>query len=217
MPTKRSVLSRTARLFDPLGWLAPIIIRAKLLVQTAWLQHLDWDAPLADGNAATWIRLEEELPLLESVRLPRGFGHGHRTTALELHGFADASELAYAAVVYLRAGDAASPSVSLVAARTKVAPLKRVSLPRLELCAASLLAGLAEHIRATLTCNLQRFTFGPTPLSRWDGCAVTQRNGAPTWQIASARSSAPIRTQPGATCLAEKTPPTALPEGCHPE
>jgi len=43
---KRTILSGTARLFDPFGWLAPIVIRAKLLIQTTWLQQLDWDAPI---------------------------------------------------------------------------------------------------------------------------------------------------------------------------
>ncbi|KMQ90572.1 bel12-ag transposon polyprotein [Lasius niger] len=149
-PTKRSVLSRTARLFDPLGWLAPLIIRAKLLVQTAWLQHLDWDVPLAAREAAAWTTLEEELPLLEGIRLPRWFGYDGTASTLELHGFSDASELAYAAVIYLRASRGTTTTISLVAARTKVAPLKRVSLPRLELCAAHLVAKLAEHIRAIL-------------------------------------------------------------------
>ncbi|XP_011858557.1 PREDICTED: uncharacterized protein LOC105556094 [Vollenhovia emeryi] len=149
-PTKRSVLSQTARLFDPLGWLAPIVIRAKLLVQTAWLQRLDWDAPLDAREASAWIVLEEELELLEGLRIPRWFGSA-ATSPLELHGFSDASELAYAAVVYLRACSHASITVSLVAARTRVAPLKRVPLPRLELCAAALLAKLAEHTDSTVT------------------------------------------------------------------
>ncbi|KMQ92413.1 pao retrotransposon peptidase superfamily [Lasius niger] len=65
---------------------------------------------------------------------------------VEIHGFTDASERAYAAVMYLRVIESTgSPSVSLVVARAKVALLKQVSLPRLELCAAVLLAKLTAH------------------------------------------------------------------------
>ncbi|XP_029162266.1 uncharacterized protein LOC114933860 [Nylanderia fulva] len=146
LPTKRSVLSQTARLFDPLGWLAPIIVRAKLLVQSAWIQQLDWDAPLTRDDAAEWTRLEEELPLLEEIRVPRWFQGDAATNSQQLHGFCDASERAYAAVIYLRG----VIDVTLVIAKTKVAPVKRVSLPRLELCGATLLAKLAEHVRSSL-------------------------------------------------------------------
>lgn len=177
-PTKRSVVSRTARLFDPLGWLALLIIRAKLLVQSAWLQHLDWDVPLAARETAVWATLEEELPLLEVIRLPRWFGCDGIASTLELHGFSDASELAYAAVIYLRASNDITTTISLVAAWTKVVPLKRVFLSRLELCAAHLVAKLAEHIRVIL--DLQRCTSGPTPRLRWAGCVDIQQNGAPS-------------------------------------
>ncbi|KMQ84469.1 hypothetical protein RF55_17694, partial [Lasius niger] len=155
-PTKRSLLSQTARLFDPLGWLAPIIVRAKLIIQTAWLQQLDWDAPLADEEAAAWATLEAELPLLERIRVPRWFQSDTSATDVEIHGFSDASERAFAAVVYLRTIADGRPHISLVMAKTKVAPLKRVSLPRLELCAAALLAKLTAHVRTTLSLSASR-------------------------------------------------------------
>jgi len=63
--TKRRVLAETARLFDPLGWLAPVIIHAKILIQSAWLQRLDWDSPLPPSNARSWQRLIVDLPLLK--------------------------------------------------------------------------------------------------------------------------------------------------------
>ncbi|KMQ82592.1 gag-pol polyprotein precursor, partial [Lasius niger] len=154
-PTKRSILSQTARLFDPLGWLAPIIVRAKLIIQATWLQQLEWDAPLTAEEARAWRTLEEELPLLEQIRVTRWF----KTDAAEvseLHGFSDASERAYAAVVYLRTVVDGQPNTSLVMAKTKVAPLKRVSLPRLELCAAALLSKIAEQVRTTLDLEASR-------------------------------------------------------------
>ncbi|XP_011859047.1 PREDICTED: uncharacterized protein LOC105556563 [Vollenhovia emeryi] len=149
-PTKRTILSQTARLFDPLGWLAPIVVGAKLLIQTTWLQQLDWDAPLATEEATAWARLEGELPILEEIKIPRWF-HCHASVdTIEIHGFSDASERACAAVVYLRVVNAGEAYISIVMAKTKVAPLKRVSLPRLELCAASLLAKLIGHLQTSL-------------------------------------------------------------------
>ncbi|XP_011687438.1 PREDICTED: uncharacterized protein LOC105449753 [Wasmannia auropunctata] len=149
--TKRSLLSGTARLFDPLGWLAPVTVRAKLLIQATWLQQLDWDAPLAEEESTAWARMKDELPLLEGIRVPRWMQSDQPGASVEVHGFSDASERAYAAVVHLRTTCAESERTSLVLAKTRVAPLRRVSLPRLKLCAAALLAKLVAHTRATLT------------------------------------------------------------------
>ncbi|XP_024875673.1 uncharacterized protein LOC112457035 [Temnothorax curvispinosus] len=149
--TKRSVLSLTVRLFDPLGWLAPVVVSAKILFQATWLRGLDWDDPLSETDALQWKTYQAELPLLEQIRVPRRIYPGARGLGVELHGFADASEKAYAAVVYLRAqAQDGSWLVTLLAAKTKVAPLKTVALPRLELDAAALLARLAAHTKVTL-------------------------------------------------------------------
>ncbi|XP_011705856.1 PREDICTED: uncharacterized protein LOC105461064, partial [Wasmannia auropunctata] len=147
--TKRAVLSETARLFDPLGWLAPVIIGAKILIQSAWLQHLDWDQPVAAADERAWRRLREEFPVLDGIRVPRWMHIGQPTSEVEIHGFADASERAYTAVVYLRTTEPDGQCwVSLVTAKSKVAPLHPVSLPRLELCAATLLARLVKHVKS---------------------------------------------------------------------
>ncbi|XP_071581001.1 uncharacterized protein [Temnothorax nylanderi] len=78
--TKRRVLAETARLFDPLEWLAPVIIRAKILIQSAWLQQLDWDTPLPSSNAHHWELLFKELPLLKGLRVNRWLGTDARTS-----------------------------------------------------------------------------------------------------------------------------------------
>ncbi|XP_076278390.1 uncharacterized protein LOC143208142 [Lasioglossum baleicum] len=145
--TKRSVLSCTAQLFDPLGWLAPVTIVAKVLIQSLWLLKVDWDTPLPEKEELMWQQFQQQLPALQTLRVPRWLGTRSSTQPLEIHGFADASERAYAAVVYSRTLNAEeSTTVSLIVAKSKVAPLKRVSLPRLELCAAFLLARLVEHV-----------------------------------------------------------------------
>ncbi|XP_076659893.1 uncharacterized protein LOC143363181 [Halictus rubicundus] len=149
--TKRAVLSGTAQLFDPLGWVAPVTIVAKVLMQSLWLLKIDWDSPLPDKEELIWQKFQQQLPALRAVRIPRWFGINRSTQTLEIHGFADASERAYAAVVYSRViNEEGAATVSLIMAKSRVAPLKRVSLPRLELCAAFLLSRLVEHVTKVL-------------------------------------------------------------------
>ncbi|KMQ84479.1 gag-pol polyprotein precursor, partial [Lasius niger] len=148
--TKRSVLSLTARLFDPLGWLAPSVIRAKILFQSTWLQGIDWDTPLDEASVRLWRAFQEDLPRLEEIRVPRYVHLEASGASIELHGFADASERAYAAVVYIRTETCGRITVELIAAKTKVAPIKQVTLPRLELCASTLLVRLAAHVQHAL-------------------------------------------------------------------
>ncbi|XP_029677192.1 uncharacterized protein LOC115243996 [Formica exsecta] len=97
--TKRSILSLTARLFDPLGWLAPAVVNCKIAFQATWLQGIDWDDPLDKASARRWRDYQDELPLLEQIRIPRWIGPRAFDGGTELHGFADASERAYAAVL----------------------------------------------------------------------------------------------------------------------
>ncbi|XP_029162483.1 uncharacterized protein LOC114934042 [Nylanderia fulva] len=143
--TKRSVLSLTAKLFDPLGWLSPTTVLAKINIQAIWLLGLDWDASLPTEEARKWLRFQDELAAVENLSVPRWLG-SVADSHQEIHGFADASERAYAAVLYLRTNTDGSSRVTLLAAKTKVAPLKQVSLPCLELSAASLLARLVAHV-----------------------------------------------------------------------
>ncbi|XP_024881954.1 uncharacterized protein LOC112461104 [Temnothorax curvispinosus] len=118
---------------------------------STWLLGLDWDSQLPDTDVRRWLEFQAELPLLETIRVPRWLKSDQEGVKRELHGFADASEKAYAAVVYLRTESSSGEVVvSLVAAKTKVAPLKQVSLPRLELNAAALLVRLADHVRRVL-------------------------------------------------------------------
>ncbi|KMQ85843.1 integrase core domain protein [Lasius niger] len=144
--TKRSILSQTAQLFDPLGWLAPTIIYAKITIQSTWLLGLDWDDPLLERETTLWRQFQTELPLLADLKIPRALAKGSASSLRTLHGFADASERAYAAVIYLKSREEdQDPVITLIAAKSKVAPVKQVTLPRLELCAAMLLARLVSH------------------------------------------------------------------------
>jgi len=142
-PSKRTVLSDVARLFDPAGWAAPVLIGAKVFLQDLWLAGLDWDEALPPTLQTRWLRFASSLSDLDRLSIPRWTGI---SSHLELHGFSDASERAYAAVVYVRGtGPSGVWCSSLLVAKTKVAPAKPVSIPRLELCGALLAARLLQR------------------------------------------------------------------------
>ena len=110
--TKRTVLSKTAQLFDPLGWLTPVTIMAKILIQELWLLKSDWGTPLPPREEQHWSQFMLELPYLSGIQIPRWLGWLPSSSIVEVHGFADASERAYAAVIYLRVVDASGTSRS---------------------------------------------------------------------------------------------------------
>ena len=147
--TKRTMLSEIASLFDPLGWLSPIIIRAKVYIQELWIRQKDWDEPVDDDLKAAWVSFKEQLPDIENISIPR-WVFTTRTSRWELHGFSDASERAYAAVIYLVTYDEDTYQSSLILAKTKVAPVKRLSFPRLELCGAQLLSRIISFTKQQL-------------------------------------------------------------------
>ncbi|XP_070855369.1 uncharacterized protein [Drosophila suzukii] len=139
--TKRSILSTVARLFDPLGYLAPVIIAAKILLKEVWSFRierkdeppapLDWVDPLPDQLAERWRQLIQELPDIEEIHIPRWLGFDLRhVSTLQLHMFCDGSSMAYAACAYLRASCTdGSVQVNLVAARSRVTPVKPLTIP----------------------------------------------------------------------------------------
>ncbi|CAK1602523.1 unnamed protein product [Parnassius mnemosyne] len=145
--TKRKVISDISRLFDPLGWVAPCVITAKVMIQKLWLSGVDWDEELPDDLLEEWLTYRSELANIRKVYIPRWVETKVDDTCTELHGFSDASNVAYAAVIYVRTIDTAGNiHVYLVAAKTKVAPTMQVSIPRLELMGAVLLARLVTDV-----------------------------------------------------------------------
>ncbi|XP_068987466.1 uncharacterized protein [Bombus flavifrons] len=157
--TKRSMSSVTARIYDPLGLLAPVIVKAKILLQRVWALKLDWDESLPAELHTEWDRYHIQLPLLNDIRFPRKTlikAANH----IQSHGFCDAIEKAYGACVYLRSTNPEGHTQSqILTARSKVAPLKSLTIPRLELSGALLLASLMSLIKKSLTINVSRIVY----------------------------------------------------------
>ena len=152
--TKRALISDVARTFDVLGWFSPATIKLKILFQHLWELKLEWDAIVPSFVKTQWLKWRMELPLLANCHIARCYfpREAHIIISWQLHGFSDASEAAFAGVVYLRMVDTGgNVHVSLVTSKTKVAPIKRLSIPRLELCGAQLLARLLYHIQQVLS------------------------------------------------------------------
>ena len=129
--TKRDVLAATATLFDPEGLLSPVTISAKLLIQQLWKKKLKWDIPLPPDVAALWSDLAKDLEEATKIRYRRGFFKSGAQPKI-VHIFVDASKRAYGACVFLCDGKEST----LVLAKARVAPLKELTLPQLELMAA---------------------------------------------------------------------------------
>ncbi|XP_031336996.1 uncharacterized protein LOC116166263 [Photinus pyralis] len=142
--TKRTILSTVARCYDPLGFLAPVILNLKLLIKECWVLQLDWDEPCPNSIAQRWQLINTQLSHLLEFEVPRHIGVTNNQS-VALVGFADACLTSYGAVVYLQS-IANKNQIHLLCAKTKVSPIKLVTIPRLELCAAHLLARLLHFV-----------------------------------------------------------------------
>lgn len=148
--TKRILLSEVSSSYDPVGWISPIIIKGRILVQKLWTLKLDWDEPVPDFINHEWRKINKAFKAIEEISLNRWI-HLKPGVEIELHGFCDASEDAYAALVYskviTRTGEIL---VNLLASKTKLAPLKKQTIPKLELCGALLLSTLMAHVKDSM-------------------------------------------------------------------
>ena len=146
--TKRSLLSIASKLFDPMGLLSPFVIRAKIMFQELWSRGLQWDDKLPDDIVEKWRSWKEELLHVHKIKIPRYFAIGlAKDAGIELHAFGDASPKAFGSSVYVRVQDLTGQvKTALLMAKSCVAPVKKISLPRLELLAAIVNSRLLHFI-----------------------------------------------------------------------
>ena len=136
VPTKREVLSTVMSVFDPLGFLAHFVVYAKMLLQEVWRFKVGWDDPLPPALRRKWFQWLNKLPKVERVFIPRLYSTRMSPSppiSIQLHLFVDASLEAFAAVAYFRIENDSGVDSCLVEAKTRVAPIKPISVPRLEL------------------------------------------------------------------------------------
>uniref|UniRef100_A0A6M2DPC6 Putative bel12 ag transposon polyprotein n=1 Tax=Xenopsylla cheopis TaxID=163159 RepID=A0A6M2DPC6_XENCH len=141
--TKRKILSVIARIWDPLGFISPIIIKIKMIMKEIWLLKINWDDSLPPTIISAWLAVYDQLSELSNLTIPRFVGTQERVHC-SLLGFADSSEKAYGAVVYIKPVN--DDRYYLLMSKSKITPIKIQTLARLELCAAHLLAKLLAFI-----------------------------------------------------------------------
>ncbi|XP_065085173.1 uncharacterized protein LOC135707298 [Ochlerotatus camptorhynchus] len=161
-PTKRDMLRTLMAIYDPLGLIAHYLMFLKILLQEVWRAKTGWDEEIGKKELEKWYTWLRILPELESVEIPRCYYRADSSideARIELHTFVDASELGYAAVSYFRFERDGHVHCALVGSKTRVAPLKFVSIPRLELQAAVIGMRLAKSIEAGHSVKVDRRYF----------------------------------------------------------
>lgn len=155
--TKRYILSSSFKIFDPMGLLSPCIILPKIWIQSLWLQKIGWDEPVPQTISTSWVKFLTALPSIAKLSIPR-LVFCSVSDEVELHSFCDASQSAYGACIYARSVDADNHvTVRLLCAKSKVAPIKATTIPRLELCAALLAAKLCKIVQESMRNKSIRF------------------------------------------------------------
>ncbi|GFU87677.1 uncharacterized protein TNCV_2935991 [Trichonephila clavipes] len=147
--TKRRILSESCKIFDPLGLLSPCTVFMKIFYQKLCLTKTDWYSPVPQQLTEDWLKFQKAFNEINYLTVPRWVILAADNT-VELHGFADASSLAYAAAIYCRQNHYGKIKFQLLVSKTKVASVKQVSIPRLELRGAHLLSKLFKSVLRTL-------------------------------------------------------------------
>ncbi|XP_055589710.1 uncharacterized protein LOC129741920 [Uranotaenia lowii] len=164
--TKRIVVSEMAQLFDPLGILGPVVVKAKIFVQQLWRANLSWDDPLPPNLSGAWESYRSDLSTVHLFSVPRRVLANNRAGEIQLHGFCDASQHAYGACIYVRSSTEDGNIIThLLTAKSRVAPIQQSTIPRLELCSAVLLGHLYTNVISSLN--------QPTKAFFWSDSMIT--------------------------------------------
>ena len=149
--SKRDVLQGSSQIYDPLGWATPVTIKAKILLQEVWQRKASWDEPLDTDLRDKWLTLREDISALPTLTIPRTY-FSSCTVGIQINNtyvFTDASTKAYGAVVYLNKAD----QICLAMSKSRVAPVKTITLPKLELMAAVIGTRLAKFVQSSIVCH----------------------------------------------------------------
>lgn len=140
--TKRKILSEIAKIFDPLGFLAPCLLFAKRIMQKLWLEKTNWDDVASPDIAKMWECFRSELPDISHHHIPRLL-ISEEFSRFKIHGFCDASSIGYGCVIYFRfVTRVGQVKLGLIFAKSRVAPLKTLSIVAPDLSYAQLICWL---------------------------------------------------------------------------
>lgn len=169
---KRDLLRTVASIFDPLGFLAPVLITAKILLQDVWRTKADWDDKLDPKLLDRWRHWCGSLSSLENLAIPPCYTPGMDVEPVrELHIFSDASELAFGSCAYLVSRLPDEVIITLVIAKSRVAPVKFLTIPKLELNAAV----LSVRIMSTVLQELPELGITPERTFLWTDSTTVLR------------------------------------------
>ena len=160
--TKRTVLKQLHRVYDPMGMVSPFTVIAKRIFQMSWMTGKGWDEQVPEDLEEKWLKWKSEVPILDEIKVERCLiPEDFSSPTYTLHGFGDASEAAYGAVVYLRVADSGSDRVhtALLCSKTRLAPIgKKRTIPELELMAALITAILIIYTEKELKLRIENKT-----------------------------------------------------------
>ncbi|XP_049323404.1 uncharacterized protein LOC125782685 [Astyanax mexicanus] len=159
--TRRGILSVVSSVYDPLGFLVPVTLPAKLMLQELCRKNYGWDDQIPQSLEQQWIKWLTDLQQVNAFKVDRcikaqDFG---QLDHAQLHHFSDASENGYGTVTYLRLQNQNNVHVSFLLGKSRVAPLKQITIPRLELTAAVLAVRIDKMLRTELQLPLDDSCF----------------------------------------------------------
>ena len=147
--TKRSMLRRLAKIYDPLGIASPLLLTGKQMYREVCDQKLPWDADISGGIRKRWEKWEESLP--KQVSIPRAVAPlQEEVEKIEIHGFGDASTEGLCAAVYTVTRQPSGVSQELLASKSRLAK-RDLTIPRLELIAGHMAVNLVENASRALS------------------------------------------------------------------
>ncbi|XP_055940813.1 uncharacterized protein LOC129971245 [Argiope bruennichi] len=173
---KRKILSEVHKIFDPIGYTCPVTLYPKLLLQKLWQMKTNWDSELPTEIFKKFKRWRNQLSLLRKIAIPRRLiKDPDNAGSLSIHVFCDASKTAYATCIYLRSESKNLTSCQLVQ-WSNVAPLKAITIPRLELFACSIGTGLVQRV-------IKDLKLGNIPIFFWtdSSTALCWIKGSENW------------------------------------
>ena len=151
-PTKREVLQAIASIFDPLGLINPIVVKFKCFFQKLCIKDLGWDDAIEGDLLKIWQNLVREFDAINEITFNRKYEGCNKIKEVQLHGFSDASENSYGACVYVRIKTKDNEiKTSLVTSKSRVNPVNKLTIPRLELMGLLLMSRLVNNTRKHLS------------------------------------------------------------------